>query len=179
MHKYVTTTRDCDALLIPSGMLFTIPEGTDVEITQALGTSVTVHINGQLARINGTDIDVLGLTAQELGLDNNLNINKKADGPVDTTQVWDKLKTVFDPEIPVNIVDLGLIYDINVNKNHVVVTMTLTAPGCGMGPILVQDVEMAVRCVNNVTDAIVEITFEPLWNQDMMTEEAKLQLGLL
>ncbi len=183
--RWVTLVRDCEALLIPSGMSFVIPSGTGVEITQAKGGSITVHINGQLARIDGKDADALGVELAELSQQTlQTQTSVPADGPVDLDQVWDQLRTCYDPEIPVNVVDLGLIYDCTIeaapelHMNHVYITMTLTAPGCGMGPVIVQDVENAARRVKNVTDVTIEMVFEPPWGRDMMSEAAKLELGL-
>lgn len=181
--RWVTLTRDCEALLVPSGMPFMIPSGTGVEVTQAMGNAITININGQLARIDGKDADALGIQLNEFTQNN--DIEKIAAGPVDLEEVWNQLKTCFDPEIPVNIVDLGLIYDCRAESNadhthnHVFITMTLTAPGCGMGPILLQDVENAVWRVKNVTAVTVEMVFEPVWNRDMISDAAKLELGLL
>lgn len=183
-RHWVILTRDCEALLIPSGMPFLIPSGTGVEVTQTKGLAITINVNGQLARIEGKDADALGLDQDELSHQNN-NIERNADGPVNLEEVWAQLQTCFDPEIPVNIVDLGLIYDCRVESNldhthnHVFITMTLTAPGCGMGPVLVQDVENAVWRVKNVTKVTVEMVFEPTWNRDMISEAGKLELGLL
>jgi probable FeS assembly SUF system protein SufT len=183
--RWVTLNRECEALLIPSGMPFVVPAGTGVEITQAKGGAITVLINGQLARIDSKDASALGVEFTELVLENNAEReNVIATGPVNIDAVWDQLKTCYDPEIPVNIVDLGLIYDCRIEssedhtKNTVLVTMTLTAPGCGMGPVLVQDVENAVWRVKNVTDVKVEMVFDPPWDRDMISEAAKLELGL-
>jgi probable FeS assembly SUF system protein SufT len=182
---WVTLVRDCEALLIPSGMPFMIPAGTGVEITQAKGGAVTIHINGQLARIDVKDIDAFGEDYAHLASRLATGaITTEADGPVDVEQIWEQLKTCYDPEIPINIVELGLIYDCHVQpsedlkKNHVYITMTLTAPGCGMGPVIVQDVENAVRRVKNVTDVSVEMVFDPVWSRDMISDAAKLELGL-
>jgi probable FeS assembly SUF system protein SufT len=181
--RWVTLSRDCEALLIPSGMPFIVPSGTGVEITQAKGGAVTIHINGQLARIDAKDVDALGADFEDL-VKQTAVVSQIADGPVELEQVWEEMKTCYDPEIPINIVELGLIYDCRVesnqdlSKNHVFVTMTLTAPGCGMGPVIVQDVENAVRRVKNVTDVTVEMVFEPVWSRDMISDAAKLELGL-
>lgn len=181
--RWVILTRDCEALLIPSGMAFLIPAGTGVEITQAKGSGITINVSGQLARIEVKDADALGIDTSELVSSNN-NINRTADGPVNLEEVWQQLQTCFDPEIPVNVVDLGLIYDCKVEsnlehtQNHVFITMTLTAPGCGMGPILVQDVENAAWRVKNVTAVTVEMVFEPAWSREMISEAGKLELGL-
>jgi len=184
--RWVTLVRDCEALLIPSGMPFIVPSGTGVEITQAKGGSVTIHINGQLARVDSKDADALGIELSKLVFQTNpSDLSKEADGPVDIQQVWEQLRTCYDPEIPINIVELGLIYDCTVQasedttQNHVYITMTLTAPGCGMGPVIVQDVENAVRRVRNVTAVTVEMVFDPVWSRDMISDAAKLELGLL
>lgn len=182
--RWVILTRDCEALLIPSGMAFLIPSGTGVEITQAKGSGITINVNGQLARIETKDADALGIDQTEL-VQESQNLNRTADGPVDLEAIWEQLKHCFDPEIPVNIVDLGLIYDCRAEsnadhtQNHIFITMTLTAPGCGMGPVLVQDVENAAWRVKNVTAVTVEMVFEPTWNRDMISEAGKLELGLL
>ncbi len=183
-ERWVILTRDCDALLIPSGLAFLIPSGTGVEITQAKGSGITINVNGQLARIESKDADALGIEQNELVPENN-NQSRVADGPVDLEAVWEQLKNCYDPEIPVNIVDLGLIYDCRAEanadhtQNHVFITMTLTAPGCGMGPVLVQDVENAVWRVKNVTAVTVEMVFDPAWSRDMISMAGKLELGLL
>lgn len=182
--RWVTLNSDCEALLVPSGMPFMIPSGTGVEITQAKGGSITININGQLARIDSKDAAALGIEAAELVTPREKSTTKTASGPVDLEQVWDQLRTCYDPEIPVNIVDLGLIYDCRVEpnadftQNHVYVTMTLTAPGCGMGPVLMNDVEDAAWRVANVTAVSVEMVFDPPWERDMISDAGKLELGL-
>ena len=179
----LTVLRDCDALLIPMGTAITIPEGSRVMITQALGGSYTVNINGNLARIDSGNADALGLQATMQDSDK----AKSVDGPVDEDQLWHAMEQCFDPEIPVNIVDLGLIYHCDVTPqeqdgklvgNRVDVAMTLTAPGCGMGPILVEDVRDRLMAVDNVTDVEVDLVFDPPWDRSMMSDEAKLQLGM-
>lgn len=182
--RWVTLNRDCEALLVPSGMPFMIPSGTGVEITQAKGSAITININGQLARIDSKHSDALGIELAELVTSKDRATDKVASGPVDLEQVWDQLRTCYDPEIPVNIVDLGLIYDCRVEpnvdftKNHVYITMTLTAPGCGMGPVLMNDVEEAAWRVENVTAVSVEMVFDPPWDRDMISDAGKLELGL-
>ncbi|MDQ6988367.1 MAG: putative Fe-S cluster assembly protein SufT [Mariprofundaceae bacterium] len=179
----ITTNRDIDAILIPLGTPVIIPENAQVVITQELGDTFTVSVNGNLARVEGKDADALGL--------NDANAAKKADkdeikvatGPADKTEVWLALKKVYDPEIPVNIVDLGLIYDVHIvdtdeGGNHVDITMTLTAAGCGMGPFIVDDVRARTLDVDNVTDVHVDLIFEPPWDKNMMSDEAKLELGM-
>ncbi|MDQ6959274.1 MAG: putative Fe-S cluster assembly protein SufT [Mariprofundaceae bacterium] len=169
--------RDCDALLIPVGTKVTIPEGSQVMITQALGGSYTVNINGNLARIDSKDADALGLEVEQQP-----EAPKKAEGPVDEGAVWMALGTCYDPEIPVSIVELGLIYHCDIKSlehgNCVEVVMTLTAPGCGMGPILVEDVRAKLLAVDNVTEVNVDLVFDPPWDRSMMSDEAKLQLGM-
>jgi probable FeS assembly SUF system protein SufT len=177
--QMITTTRDVDAILIPMGTPVVIPAGSQLAITQELGGTYTVSVNGNLARIEGNNADALGLR----GIAEAPETKKKADGPVDEKQVWDALKTCYDPEIPVNIVDLGLIYDVHIvetdDGGHAVeIIMTLTAPGCGMGPFIVDDVRAKVAAVDNVTEVNVVLEFDPPWDRSMMTDEAKLQLGM-
>jgi len=169
--------RDCKALLIPVGTKVTIPEGSQIMITQALGGSYTVNINGNLARIDSKDADALGLEVEQ-----HVERENKGEGPVDEGAVWMALGTCYDPEIPVSIVELGLIYHCDIkpvkNGNCIDVVMTLTAPGCGMGPILVEDVRAKLLAVENITEVNVELVFDPPWDRSMMSDEAKLQLGM-
>jgi len=179
--QMITTTRDIDAILIPLGTPVIIPENAQVAITQELGGTYTVSVNGNLARVEGKDADALGLGGKQAG-----EVKKEvkiAHGPVDEILVWEALKTCFDPEIPVNIVDLGLVYDVHAvdaddSGNAVEITMTLTAPGCGMGPFIVDDVRAKTLEVENVTEVNVDLVFEPPWDRGMMSDEAKLQLGM-
>jgi len=173
--------RDVDAVLIPLGTPVMIPEGAQVRMTQELGGSYTVAVNGNLARVEGKDADALGITGVETA--EKLEGKPTAEGPVSEDELWNVLRTCYDPEIPVNIVDLGLVYDCHVvdtdeGKNHVDVLMTLTAPGCGMGPFIVDDVRQKVLSVTNVSDVHVELVFDPPWDRSMMSDEAKLQLGM-
>lgn len=170
--------RDCAAVQIPAGTGVTLPAGTSVSITQTLGGSYTVHAPGGLFRIAPQDADALGLEVAAPDAPTTTH------GSVDEKAVWDTLRTCFDPEIPVNIVDLGLVYDMQLAKlpngnARVDVKMTLTAPGCGMGPVLQQDVSNKLLMIEEVDEANVELVWDPQWNQGMMTEAAKLQLGLL
>lgn len=179
--KMITTTRDIDAILIPLGTPVIIPEGAQVAITQELGGSYTVSVNGNLARVEGKDGDALGFGDAEK--DAVEEAPKTADGPVEESAIWDAMKKVYDPEIPVDIVNLGLVYDVHVvdtdeGGNHVDITMTLTAPGCGMGPVIVDDVRAKTLAVDNVTDVHVDLVFEPPWDRNMMSDEAKLELGM-
>lgn len=177
--KPIELERACEAVLIPQGTRVTLEAGTTVFVTQALGGSVTVNVNGNLARIPANEVDALGMTPEQLpaqGADG-------SDGTVDEALVWAQLQTCYDPEIPINIVELGLIYRCEIKPlpeggNLVEIDMTLTAPGCGMGPILVDDVAGKVRQVPNVSDVKVELTFDPPWTQDLMSEAARLQTGL-
>ena len=178
-HQTVTLKRDCEAVLIPSGTPLLLPQGTEVFITQALGGSYTVNVNGNLARIAPMDADALGFEIDQPQPKH----AAPADGMVDEELVWEQLRTCYDPEIPINIVDLGLIYHCGITPvpgggNKVDVVMTLTAPGCGMGQFLVEDVRGKIATVPNVTEINVDLTFDPPWNQDMMSEAARLETGL-
>jgi probable FeS assembly SUF system protein SufT len=173
--------RDVEASMIPVGTKVTLQKGESAQITQSLGGSYTVIVNGNLFRVEGKDADALGLQAAE-------EKSGAAAGPVTQEQVekeiWNQLRTCYDPEIPVNIVDLGLIYDchiepIGANSFKVGVKMTLTAPGCGMGPVLQQDVQNKLLSLESVDDVAVELVWDPPWNQGMLSEAAKLQLGLV
>jgi len=187
MHSYenVTLTRDVDATRIPSGEKGFIPKGTEVTITQVLGGTYTVQFIGGLARIEGKDADALGKTPEAAPAP---VATPAPAGPVTkeslSAQVWTQLRTCYDPEIPVNIADLGLIYncdltELGAGSFKADVKMTLTAPGCGMGPVLVQDVQNKLLCLEGIDDVNVELVWDPPWNQGMMTEAARLQLGLM
>jgi probable FeS assembly SUF system protein SufT len=181
MHENTEKTllRDCPATRIPSGEAITLEKGTNVFITQALGGSYTVATDLGLARIADEDADALGLeraVAQAAPT--------AAEGPVDEKAVWDQLRTCYDPEIPVNIVDLGLVYDCVItprpaNGAKVDVKMTLTAPGCGMGPTIAAEAKSKVLGVSGVGDAEVELVWDPPWNQAMISEVGKMKLGLI
>jgi probable FeS assembly SUF system protein SufT len=174
-RRLVVVKRDCPARLVPVGTPLTIPGGTFVTLTQALGGTYTVVFNGNMARVDGADADALGFDVDQL------EYTPNADGTVNPEQVWDTLKSIYDPEIPVNIVDLGLVYDCRIDPDHpgaVAITMTLTAPGCGMGPVLVEEIKQRLVRVPNVEHVEVELVFDPPWSRDMMTEEAQLELGL-
>lgn len=169
--------REVEATLIPSGVKVKLQAGTQVFVTQALGNSYTVHVNGNLVRIAGSDGDAIGLVKLE---EQDINL---IEGTIEE-KIWILMRTCFDPEIPVNIVDLGLIYACHVtplgkNEHHVHIVMTLTAAGCGMGPVLVGEVEEKIRKIHGVTDVKVELVFDPPWDRGRMSDEAKLQLGLL
>jgi len=168
----VATLREVPARLVPAGTPVTIPEGSFITITQSLGGNYTVTVNGNMARIDGTDADALGFEREELSF---APVN---DDQVHEDQVWQALQTIYDPEIPVDIVNLGLIYKVRIEGNVVHIDMTLTAPGCGMGSVLVSDIEYRVAKVPNVEKVQVELVFDPAWNRDMMSDEAKLETGM-
>lgn len=175
--EFIDVLRECDGYLIPSGDKIKLKQGTKVKITQSLGGDFTLYVNGNLVKINGIDADAIG---QKIKKEENKSDIKK----YDEKHMWDVLKTCYDPEIPVNIVDLGLIYDLKSSKKDsgkydINIKMTLTAPGCGMGPVIAQDVESKILNLNFVQDVLVEVVWEPLWNQNMMSDEAKLKLGML
>jgi probable FeS assembly SUF system protein SufT len=176
-REVVLTKRDCPALMVPSGTAITIPADSFVTITQALGGSYTVVVNGNLARVAGKNADALGKNSADFSFEN------IQEGEVSEKHVWEALKAVFDPEIPVNIVDLGLVYKMSIVKqgdlNQVHIKMTLTAPGCGMGPVIAEDVKHKLSAVPNVDSVEVEIVYDPPWSNDMLSEEAKLELGML
>ena len=178
MNAPIKMIRDCDATLIPSGDEIKLIKGTLVRITQALGGDFTVYVNGNLAKISGKDADAIGKEVD----DNIQKLINNTDGYSDDL-VWEQLKTCFDPEIPVNIVDLGLIYDFSKDGNKkggysITIKMTLTAPGCGMGPSIAQDVDRKVSALPGVNDVSVEIVWDPVWDRSMMSEDAKLKLGM-
>lgn len=173
-RRMVAALRDCPGRLVPVGDPVIIPKDSFVTITQSEGGNYTVVYKGNMIRVDGLDADALGLEKLELALDT------PADGRVDEDQVWEVLNTVFDPEIPVSLPSLGLIYVMEVDQDlkRVYIEMTLTAPGCGMGPVLVGDVEQRVRQVPNVELVEVELVFDPPWSRDMMSEEAQLETGM-
>jgi probable FeS assembly SUF system protein SufT len=179
-NELVTLKRDCPAVLIPAGAPIVLPAGQAVTITQSLGGSYTCYVEGSLVRIDGKDADALGKPPVQP-----LQEAAAAEGgPVDEQLIWQQLATCYDPEIPINIVELGLIYECNITHlphggNRVDIKMTLTAPGCGMGGILQQDVLNKVKAVPKVTEANVELVFDPPWDQSRMSEAAKLQAGIL
>ena len=180
-HEPIALIRDCAAALIPDGTPIKLEKDSIVYITQALGGSYTVNFNGNLARVDSKDADALGFAVEE---NNSQEVNNEltGDGSVDEELIWAQLRTCYDPEIPIDIVELGLIYNCNVTPleegNQVDITMTLTAPGCGMGEFLADDVRSKIISIPNVTQVNVELTFDPPWNQTMMSDAARLQTGL-
>lgn len=172
----VKLTRDCETVQIPHGTTKLLPKGTPVDITQTLGGSYTIHAMGGLFRVASKDADALGLQAP-------------APTAATTTteageqEVWTTLRTCYDPEIPVNIVDLGLVYDMQLTRlpdgqGCVNVKMTLTAPGCGMGPSIAGDAQQKLLALDGIIEANVEIVWEPPWHQSMITAEGRRVLGL-
>ncbi len=178
-NEAITLERDVVATIIPAGETLTLREGTSGFITQALGGSFTIYIEGNLFRIAGADADALGKEPVPPPA-----IPKNASDKDIEDVIWKQLMTCYDPEIPINIVDLGLIYRCDVTalangQRSVSVDMTLTAPGCGMGEILVQDAQEKIAVIPTVDDVKVELVFDPPWNQSMMSDEARLQTGLM
>lgn len=172
-------SRDVDAVIIPAGESLILREGTSGFITQALGGSFTVYVEGNLFHIAGSNADALGMepVAPPEIPDNATNQDIE-------NVIWQQLKTCYDPEIPINIVDLGLIYRCDIvtmpnGQRSVNVDMTLTAPGCGMGEILVQDAQEKIAIIPTIADVRVDLVFDPPWNQSMMSDEARLQTGLM
>ena len=171
----IVLQRDCAAIRIPAGTSDTLAAGTEVHLAQTLGGSYTVQAPGGLFRIAATDADALGLTPPSAA--------PVITGPVNEELVWQTLRTCFDPEIPVNIVDLGLVYDMQLSPHsnggaRVDVKMTLTAPGCGMGPAIAGDAQIKLLNLEGVEDATVEVVWDPPWHHSMITPEGKKILGL-
>src|SRR5271154_4259515 len=186
-NEPIILKREVEASVIPVGTKVTLQSGEEARITQSLGGAYTVIVNGNMFRIEGKDADALGF---EVAARKPTAPAPVTNGPVNREQlekdIWNQMRTCYDPEIPVNIVDLGLIYDCKIepiagaeNSYRVDIKMTLTAPGCGMGPTLQQDVQNKLLSIEAVDDVNVELVWEPQWNQGMLTEAAKLQLGLL
>ncbi len=179
----VKLIRDCEAVQIPLGQAVTLPSGTLVDITQTLGGNYTVQAPGGLFRIAASDAGALGLESSRSLMEEVCRQPASAAGPVEEKLVWDTLKTCFDPEIPVNIVDLGLVYDLVVEpapsgRSKVRVKMTLTAPGCGMGTVIASDARQKLLYLPGVEEAEVDIVWDPPWHQSMITAEGRKVLGL-
>jgi probable FeS assembly SUF system protein SufT len=181
MREEVTFSRNAEAIMIPSGERVLVPKGAQATITQSLGGTYTLITDrGLMVRVSGHEVEAIGKAAQE-------NADVKAEELTPETleeMVWETLKTCFDPEIPVNIVDLGLVYlcelqDAENGRKDVKIKMTLTAPGCGMGPVLAGDVKMKLEALPGVRHAEVEVVFDPVWDRSMMSEAARLQLGMM
>jgi probable FeS assembly SUF system protein SufT len=185
MHENTefTLSRDTETIQIPSGQKMTIPAGTQGVVTQALGGSYTIATPHGLSRIAEKDLDALGL--EKAAASTNGASKKTAEGgPVDEKSVWEQLKQCFDPEIPVNIVDLGLVYDCRLIKKDdggtkVEVKMTLTAPGCGMGPAIAHDAQSKILSIDGIDEADVQLVWDPPWNQNMISEAGRMKLGMI
>ena len=183
MNTDRTLSREIVATQIPSGAKHTLAAGTKLFIHQTLGGSYTVQTDFGLFRLDGKDADAIG----EKAVDHSVQAATLDGGAPDPAAIWEQLKRVYDPEIPVNIVDLGLVYSMDVEQTpdvtppayRVNVAMTLTAPGCGMGPAIAEDAKTKILLVPGVTAADVRITWEPAWNQSMISEEGKMKLGLI
>lgn len=177
-NQVVTLTRDVVAVLVPQGTRVELPEGQQCRITQALGGSYTIYVEGHLFRVDGSDADALGKEPPPP-----IELPEDADDEAVEKLVWQQLHTCYDPEIPIDIVELGLIYDCDISgdddERKVSVRMTLTAPGCGMGDFLVQDVRDKLLRIPTISEADVEIVFDPPWTQDMMSEAARVKAGLI
>jgi probable FeS assembly SUF system protein SufT len=185
MREEVVVTRNTEAIMIPSGDKVLVPAGAHATITQSLGGAYTLITDrGLMVRISGKNVEAIGKTPENV-----VEAPVDTDAPVITPDqleslVWDQLKTCYDPEIPVNIVDLGLVYLCELEpaddgRTNVRVKMTLTAPGCGMGPVLAGDVKGKIESLPGVAGAEVDVVFDPVWDRSMMSEAAKLQLGMM
>ena len=177
-REVIILTRDVNVVMIPDGNYSMLSKGKEVTIHQSLGDNYTVVTeHGHMVRIAGVDADSLGKEPHSLH-----TLVSETDAKSVEKNCWEVMKTVYDPEIPVNIVDLGLVYACDIettdNKSHVNIRMTLTAPGCGMGPVIQGDVEKGVRALAGVDSVNVEIVLDPPWSRDMMSEVAQVQLGL-
>lgn len=180
MNTDIELSREVEAIQIPSGDTILLPAGTRVIITQSLGGSYTVATDHGLARISSRNADALGLEKKDAG--NEVPATPLTGDELEKA-VWEAMKTVYDPEIPVNIVDLGLVYDCGITKEEestvIQVKMTLTAPGCGMGPTIAADAQGKIMGIPGVDEARVEIVWDPPWNQGMISEVGRMQLGMV
>ena len=176
-----TLSRDCEAIQIPSGQKTTIPAGTQGVITQSLGGSYTIATYQGLVRVAEKDLDALGLDKPQMQEAQKI---ARTNGEVAEEDVWNQLRQCYDPEIPVNIVDLGLVYDCRLIKKEdggtrVEVKMTLTAPGCGMGPAIAHDAQSKILSIDGVDEADVQLVWDPPWNQNMISEAGRMKLGMI
>ncbi|HJL80387.1 MAG: putative Fe-S cluster assembly protein SufT [Gammaproteobacteria bacterium] len=177
--QLISLSRDCDVISVPYGEKETLKEGTEVQIMQALGGSYTVYTAEGMFRINGINADAIGKEVEKPPtLPDNITDDQFEE------KIWDQMKTVFDPEIPINVVDLGLIYDCRLNKSDndyfiIEIDMTLTAPGCGMADVLVADIKERIEMMPRVASVKVELVLDPPWSMEMMSEVARLEAGLI
>ncbi|MFT5107907.1 MAG: putative FeS assembly SUF system protein SufT [Pseudoalteromonas tetraodonis] len=182
-NEPITLTRDVEGHIVPDGTKVTLEKGELAVVTQSLGGNYTIVVNGNMFRLETKDADALGLEVAAKSAANNTG----TPGTIEeiTEETWNQMRTCYDPEIPTNIVDLGLVYDCHFeplgapDRYKAQVKMTLTAPGCGMGDVISQEVQNKLLAIEGIDEANVEVVFEPLWNQDMMSEAAQLQLGLM
>ena len=179
-NEYVTLLRDVDATQVPMGTKATLKKGYRGQITQALGGNFTILYHGNLFQIDKKDAEAIGKKIEEEAAPLPINPN----GNVNEDSIWDVMKTCYDPEIPVNIVELGLIYSCEISSlddggTEVNIKMTLTAPGCGMGHIIAEEVNQKIMNISGVSEVHVELVWDPPWNQMMMSESARLHLGML
>jgi probable FeS assembly SUF system protein SufT len=185
MQSHIFLPREIEAIQIPSGDTVKLPIGMRVIITQALGGTYTVATDQGLARVMAKDADALGIKPEEKKEKGEAaeSSNIPADASELEIEIWQQLRHVYDPEIPVNIVDLGLVYDCRVEqadgKSTAVVKMTLTAPGCGMGPTIAADAQSRIMTIDDMDEANVELVWDPPWNQSMISEEGKMKLGMV
>jgi probable FeS assembly SUF system protein SufT len=180
VNEEIVLNRDCPATVIPAGDEVALPKGTSVYVTQALGGTITVRAQSGLFRIDRRHIDALGEEVAQAVASG----DQPVAGEFGEELVWEALRSCYDPEIPINIVDLGLIYSLSIepqgdDKFFVGVKMTLTAPGCGMGPVIAEDAKTRIESLPQVESARVEIVWEPVWNPQMISEDGKKKLGLV
>ena len=181
MREEVVVSRSCEAVMIPSGEKVLVPQGAHATITQSLGGTYTLITDrGLMVRVSGREVEAIGKTPQETPEVAAADLTPEKLEEL----VWEQLKTCYDPEIPVNIVDLGLVYLCDLKhtddgRTDVKIKMTLTAPGCGMGPVLAGDVKQKIEGLAGVRSAEVEVVFDPMWDRSMMSDAAKLQLGMM
>ena len=180
IDEQVVIDRDCEATLIPFGNKITLKKGECGHITQSLGGSYTLMIRGNLVRIEGIDADAIGKIPEvQPWLE-----KKESSGRANEKSIWDAMKTCYDPEIPVNVVDLGLIYSCEVKDggksgSDVAIKMTLTAPGCGMGDMIATEVKQKIEGIPGTSNVSVELVWDPPWDREMINESARLELGML
>jgi len=183
MAEHVVVQRDLDAVLVPMGAPIVIPTGTRVRIVHRLGDSITIEVGGNLARVEGKDADALGLKKEEERKQMPAEEAQKRPQEDVEKDAWEALKQCYDPEIPVDIVNLGLVYELALHKRdeggfRAKVRMTLTAPGCPVAPMIVEDVRSKLLAVPGIVEAEVELVFDPPWDRSKMSDEAKLKLGM-
>lgn len=197
-QNFINLSRDCDAMLIPAGTSVTLAKGTRITITHRLGGNFTVTGAFGMARIEGANADAIGEVPTALNTPKpssdddsaetnsapSASVNTQDFDPPEESELWDAARTVYDPEIPLNIVELGLVYRMDLihspdGKYAVEADMTLTAPGCAMGPVIADDLKMRLKAIPGIDDAIVNIVWDPPWNQDMISDTGKMTLGLI